>query len=293
MSAISIKSFTKNYPTGRGIENISLEVEPGELYGFIGPNGAGKSTTIKLLLNFIYPTSGSAQILGQDVVSGSAKIKEKTGYVPSEVRFYGNMTADSLLQTTLSFHNKKNTGELNRLCELFEVDKDKKLAELSLGNKKKVAIVSALIFDPELIILDEPTGGLDPLMQKRLFEVLKERTKNGTTVFLSSHILTEVQEYCSKVAFIKEGKIIEVQDLSTKQNNSKILTIWGAAELDCFLKIGARKLDASDGKTALLYEGDLNILAKAIFDSNAKNYTVENPSLESKFLSYYEGGHRE
>lgn len=292
MSIISTRKLTKNYPTGRGVIDIDLNVEKGELYGFIGPNGAGKSTTIKLLLNFIFPTSGSAQVMGMDCVTESEKIKRKTGYVPGEVRFYGNMTALSLLKSTLAFHGRSDTEELDRLCALFEVEKGKRISELSLGNKKKIALVSSLLCDPELIILDEPTNGLDPLMQKRLFAELKERTQKGATVFLSSHVLTEVQEYCSKVAFIKEGKIIEVQELTGERETAKILTVFGAADMGRFQAIGAKKLESSQDKTAWYYNGDLNLLAKAVYESGAKNFTVENPSLESRFLSYYEGGER-
>lgn len=290
MSVISIQKLTKQYPTGRGVVDISLKVEKGELYGFIGPNGAGKSTTIKLLLNFIFPTGGSAQIMGMDCAAESDKIKRKTGYVPGEVRYYGNMTALSLLKSTLAFHGRRDTEELDRLCSLFEVEKNKRLSELSLGNKKKIALVSALLCDPELVILDEPTNGLDPLMQKRLFEELKARTQKGVTVFLSSHVLTEVQEYCSKVAFIKEGKIIEIQELAGEVEPAKILTVFGAADLEQFYRLGAKKLEATKEKTVLYCSGNLHQMAKAIYESGAENFTVENPSLESRFLSYYEGG---
>ncbi len=290
MSAISLKNLTKTYGTARGIKNVSLEIKQGEFYGFIGPNGAGKSTTIKLLFNFIYPTAGSASVLGLDAVADSAKIKQRVSYVPSEVRYYADMKVDELFKTTLAFHQKTDFEELERLCTAFEIERGKRLGELSLGNKKKVAVVSALLCEPELIVLDEPTSGLDPLMQRTLFEILKERNSKGATVFLSSHNLLEVQEHCTKAAFIKEGEIIEVQDLTVEQQREKIVTLWGAQSLQPLVTIGAEQLAQEGGKVIFSYKNDLTRLAHAIGESGAQDYTVENPSLETRFLSYYKGG---
>ena len=290
MSVISIKGLTKTYGKSRGITDVNLEVEEGDIYGFIGPNGAGKSTTVKLLLNMIFPSTGSASIFSMDVIRESAKIKSLTGYVPGEVRYYENMTALKLLEATLSFHKIQSRDELERLCEIFEIEKNKKLGEMSLGNKKKVAIAAALVHEPKLILLDEPTSGLDPLMQKRLFELLKEKNTNGLTVFLSSHNLNEVQECCTKVAFIKEGNIIEIQELSHEFKRSKIITIDGNPSMAELEAIGTHFIKQEGTAVSYLYDGDINKLIGTLANADIKDITIENTSLESKFLSYYDGG---
>ncbi|MFA9380252.1 MAG: ABC transporter ATP-binding protein [Acetanaerobacterium sp.] len=291
MSVITLNNLTKTYGKSRGIQDVNLTVEKGEFYGFIGPNGAGKSTTIKLLFNFIFPTGGGASVLGLDCVHDSKKIKQTTAYVPSEVRFYPQMTSRELFLATLAFHQKKDPQQLEEMCALFEIEQNKRIGELSLGNRKKVAIVCALICEPELMILDEPANGLDPLMQRTLFEVLKKRNAQGLTVFLSSHNLTEVQEHCSKAAFIKEGRIIEVQDFTQQTTKEKIVTVWGAQHIGALTAAGAVILKEDNNRCVLSYCGDdLSQLANAVAQSAALDFTVENPSLESRFLSYYKGG---
>jgi len=293
LAVISVRDLTKVYGKSRGIDKVNLEVNEGEIYGFIGPNGAGKSTTIKLLLNLIYPTDGSASVFGLDIVKDSKKIKTRTGYVPSDVRYYSNMTALELLKATLAFHNKSNTAGIDELCETFEIEKNKKFSNLSQGNKKKVAIGVALVNEPELIILDEPTNGLDPLMQNRLFETLKERNKKGTTIFVSSHNLNEVQEHCTKAAFIKDGKIIEIEELTKAFKHSKFVTL-SADEIPIaiFQKIGEKIIRNENDTISFSYSGDLNELIKIIYNLKIKELTIENTSLESKFLSYYDGGEK-
>jgi len=289
LSVISIHKLTKMYGESRGILDVDMEVEAGEIYGFIGPNGAGKSTTIKLLLNLIFPTSGTAKVFGLDAVKQSAEIKSRIGYVPGEVRFYEHMTALQLLNATLSFHGKNNREELERLCAIFEIEKNKKMGDMSLGNKKKVAIALALVHEPELVLLDEPTNGLDPLMQKRLFDLLKERNKNGITVFLSSHNLNEVQEYCTKAAFIKEGKIIEVQALNKEFKHIRLVTVDARPDVKAAMEtIGGKYFSQADGVISYIFDGETNTLTKALAAMDLKYLAIEHSSLESKFLSYYE-----
>ncbi|MEG1778580.1 MAG: ABC transporter ATP-binding protein, partial [Oscillospiraceae bacterium] len=199
MKVIETVNLTKSYGKNRGIKYINISVEESEIYGFIGPNGAGKSTTIKTLLNFVHPTSGSATIFGMDIVKDSNKIKENIGYVPSEVRYYDDVRVKDIIKYAKSFYKNISSEDVDNICNELELDMDKKMRELSLGNKKKVAIAQALIQKPKLLILDEPTNGLDPLMQKKLFNILIEEKKKGTTVFLSSHNLVEVQNLCDKV----------------------------------------------------------------------------------------------
>ncbi len=290
MNVIDIKDLTKDYGKSRGISDVNLQVEEGEIYGFIGPNGAGKSTTIKLLLNLIYPTSGGAQILSMDTVTQSAEIKKSIGYVPAEVRYYPNLTGEELMKTTLNFHNSKNYDAIPALCQKLDIDQKKKIGELSLGNKKKIAIACAIIHEPKLIILDEPTNGLDPLIQKRLFELLKEQNAKGATIFVSSHNLNEVEEHCTKVAFIKDGKILKIQDLSGDKTHIKIVTVSGDnLQKAMFQSIGANIISDDNNILKLSYKGDISNLINILSTDKITDLTIENLSLEDEFLTYYKG----
>src|SRR5659263_164069 len=211
MNVIEIKNLTKNYGKARGITDVSFNVEQGEIFGFIGPNGAGKSTTIRTLLSLIYPTSGSATIFGMDCVKFGPEIKKEIGYLPSEVFYYDNMKVIDLLKYSASFYKKDCSKRITELAEIMDLDLNKKIDDLSFGNKKKVGIVQGLLHSPKLIILDEPTLGLDPLMQQIFFDLIREENKRGATILMSSHILNEVQRICSRVAIIKEGKIIKLE----------------------------------------------------------------------------------
>ena len=211
MSAIQTRKLTKYYGRARGIIDVDLDIREGEIFGFIGPNGAGKSTTIRTLLNFIFPTSGTASIFGMDCFRDSSRIKKENGYLPSEVNYYDDMNVSDLLDYSASFYGKDCSGRIKELAGIFEVEVNRKIEDLSTGNRKKVAIVQALLHEPRLLILDEPTGGLDPLMQNRFFDVLKDENSKGVTIFFSSHILSEVQKMCDRVAIIREGRILRVE----------------------------------------------------------------------------------
>lgn len=290
MLAIETCNLTKNYGKSRGVIDINLKVNEGEFYGFIGPNGAGKSTTIRLLFNFIYPTSGSAKILGKDCVKESKDIKEEVGFVPSEVNYYKNMKVSDILNYAQSFKSERDIDRLEELCEIFEVEKNKLVGELSLGNRKKVAIIQALLNRPRLLILDEPTNGLDPLMQKKLFEILVEENKKGTTIFFSSHNLTEVQRFCHRVAIIREGKLVEVKkvDELLGANVSKV-TINSKDDLKALLKNKHIANITQEADTvSFLYNGDINILIKELCSIKIKELKIEEPALEDTFMSYYE-----
>lgn len=290
MLAIETCNLTKNYGKSRGVIDINLKVNEGEFYGFIGPNGAGKSTTIRLLFNFIYPTSGSAKIFGKDCVKESKDIKEEVGFVPSEVNYYKNMKVSDILNYAQSFKSEKDMDRLEELCEIFEVEKNKLVGELSLGNRKKVAIIQALLNRPRLLILDEPTNGLDPLMQKKLFEILVEENKKGTTIFFSSHNLTEVQRFCHRVAIIREGKLVEVKkvDELLGVNVSKV-TISSKDDLKDLLKNKhIANITQEADAVSFLYNGDINILIKELCSIKIKELKIEEPALEDTFMSYYE-----
>ena len=208
MNAIEITDLTKYYGKARGIVALNLTVKEGEFFGFIGPNGAGKSTTIRTLLGLINATSGQAKVLGLDIQKGMQDILANVGYLPSEAVFYSGMKVKDILNLSAGLRKKDCSEEAGRLCERLRLDLSRKADELSFGNRKKAAIVAALQHNPRLLILDEPTGGLDPLMQHEFFQILRERNAKGTTIFFSSHVLSEVQRNCSRAAIIREGRII-------------------------------------------------------------------------------------
>ena len=290
MNVIETNKLSKTYGKSRGIDNISLEVKGGEIYGFVGPNGAGKSTTIRLLLNFIYPVSGSGKIFNKDIVKESKEIKKLIGYVPSEVRFYDDMKVKEVIEYACSFYEKVNMDEIYRLCDVFEMDLHKKMRELSLGNKKKVAIVQALVNNPKLIILDEPTGGLDPLMQKKLFDTLKALRERGTTIFLSSHNLMEVENLCQRVAVIKEGKIIDIIDIEKERENSGHKIIIKGEKIDELLikNMGSKEVNNSQGNISFMYYEDINKLIKELSNYKINKLLISEKTLEDKFMKYYQ-----
>ena len=208
MEAIKTVNLTKYYGKARGVIELNLSVEKGECFGFIGPNGAGKSTTIRTLLGLISPTAGSVRIFGKDIAKEKEAILQDIGYLPSEAVFYPGMKVKDILKLSADMRKKDCTEEAKTLCERLRLDTSRKVDELSFGNRKKVAIVCALQSDPALLILDEPTGGLDPLMQREFFDIIRQRNQKGTTVFLSSHVLSEVQRNCTRAAVIRKGEMI-------------------------------------------------------------------------------------
>ena len=291
MNIIEIKSLTKSYGKARGIVDVSFNVEEGEIFGFIGPNGAGKSTTIRTLLSLIYPTSGSATIFGKDCIEFGPEIKKEIGYLPSEVFYYDNMKVIDLLKYSASFYKKDCSKRILELAEIMDLDLNKKIDDLSFGNKKKVGIVQGLLHEPKLIILDEPTSGLDPLMQQKFFELLEEENKKGATILLSSHILSEVQRLCNRVAIIKEGKVIKVEKISTlKEDNHKKFKIEVRSKIDTnYFKIsGVSALDIKDNIISFLFRGNINSIMKKISEIEIVNLWIEEPDLEEIFMHYYE-----
>lgn len=291
MNVIELNGLTKSYGKARGIEDVSFHVEEGEIFGFIGPNGAGKSTTIRTLLGLIHPTSGSATIFGKDSVKDAPEIAKNIGYLPSEVFYYDNMKVIDLLNYSASFYKKDCSKRIKELAAIMELDLTKKIDDLSYGNKKKVGIVQGLLHEPKLIILDEPTGGLDPLMQQKFFDLLKGENKKGTTILFSSHILSEVQKLCDRVAIIKEGKIIEVEKMSTlKQDTYKKIKIETVSNQDGkqFEVPGVTKLVQEDHFISFLFKGNINPIMKKIAEMEIRNVWIEEPSLEEIFLHFYE-----
>ncbi|MFA6000720.1 MAG: ABC transporter ATP-binding protein [Thermoleophilia bacterium] len=290
MSIIETKNLTKYYGKTKGIEDVSLSVQKGEILGFIGPNGAGKSTTIRVLLSLIYPTSGSATIFGKDVVQYGPEIKREIGYMPSEVFYYENMRVKELLEYAASFYEKDCSKRIKEISGLLKLDLTRKISDLSYGNKKKVGIVQGLLHDPELIILDEPTGGLDPLMQKNFFELLKEEKNAGKTIFFSSHILSEVQKICDRVAIIRDGELINIESMEHLiQNNYKRvhLTTRQKADSGLFKLPGVSDLKVEKNQISLLYKGDVNTISRLIAQIDLVDFIVGEPDLEEIFMHYY------
>lgn len=291
MNIIEINNLTKSYGKARGIIDVSFNVEEGEIFGFIGPNGAGKSTTIRTLLSLIYPTSGSATIFGKDCIRYSPEILADIGYLPSEVFYYDNMKVIDLLKYSASFYKKDCSKRILELCSILDLDVTKKIEDLSFGNKKKVGIVQGLLHSPKLIILDEPTAGLDPLMQQKFFELIQQENKKGATVLFSSHILSEVQRVCDRVAIIKEGRIIKVEKISTlTENTYKKISVEAQSDFDKnhFAVKGVTKLDFKGNNASFLYNGNLNYIMTKIGELNLKNISIEEPDLEEIFMHFYQ-----
>jgi ABC-2 type transport system ATP-binding protein len=289
-AVIETKKLTKYYGKSRGIIDVDLTVEEGEIFGFIGPNGAGKSTTIRTLLSLIYKTSGEARIFGLDCEKDKVKILEDIGYLPSEVFYYDNMRAVDLFKYSASFYNKDCTQKTKELADVLQLDLGKKIEDMSLGNKKKVGIIQGLLHSPRLIILDEPTSGLDPLMQRTFFDLIKKENERGATVLFSSHILSEVQRICDRVAIIKEGRIVKTQKISELRQdaykNVSLILRDGAVPAD-FAVPGAVRPDVSGAGVSFLYRGDINALLQNIGRYPLTNIDITEPTLEEIFMHYY------
>jgi ABC-2 type transport system ATP-binding protein len=290
MSVIEINNLTKYYGKARGIIDVSLNIDEGEIFGFIGPNGAGKSTTIRLLCGLIYPTSGEAKIFGKDCIKYGPEIRQDIGYLPSEVFYYERMKVIDLLKYSASFYRKDCDQRIQELADIMELDVSRRIDDLSYGNKKKVGIVQGLLHQPKVIFLDEPTAGLDPLIQQKFFNLIRDENKNGATIFFSSHILSVVQKICNRVAIIREGKIVEIQDIKTLQrdNYKKIMIVADGIDGKGFDMPGVTHLRTENGTVGFFYKGDINVLTKKIGAMTVTDVAIEEPTLEEIFMHYYE-----
>jgi len=292
---LETKNLTKYYGKERGIVDVSMSIEPGEIYGFIGPNGAGKSTTIRTILGLLRPNGGSVFLFGQDAIKNGPRLRQKVGYLPSEIFYYDNLIAKELLIYSASFYkmNKKVAeAKIKSLADRLQLDINKKIDSLSFGNKKKVGVIQALIHSPDLIILDEPTSGLDPLMQQQFYDILLEENDRGASILLSSHNLPEIQKISHRVAIIKEGKIVRIDTVDKLiGNNYKKVSL----ELNKSVEknfAGSSKFITNfitNGKNdvSFLWSGTANDLAKMLAGMQLKNLSIEDPDLEEVFLHYY------
>ncbi|MCI8504571.1 MAG: ABC transporter ATP-binding protein [Lachnospiraceae bacterium] len=288
--AIKTTALTKYYGKARGIIDLELKVTQGDFFGFIGPNGAGKSTTIRTLLGLLSPTGGRAEIFGKNILTHKEEILADTGYMPSEASFYRNRKVREIISLSASLRGTDRAqdcaAEAARLCERLELDTEKKICQLSLGNRKKVSVVCALQHKPRLCILDEPTSGLDPLMQREFFEILKERNREGATIFLSSHVLSEVQRHCRHAAVIREGRLLasdRIENLG--YTGAKQVTVRGLAKPPLLKNI--RDVKQNGDAMTFLYSGSPNALLETLAPLPLTDITIAEPDLEEIFLHYY------
>ncbi len=291
MNAIEVKNLTKYYGKARGIIDVSFSVPQGSIYGFIGPNGAGKSTTIRTLLSLIHATSGSAEILGMDCLKEGHKIRHSVGYVPAEVNFYDDMKVGDFLKYSAKFYDKEAKERIKSLCERLDVDTTRPISDLSSGNKKKLAIVQALLHKPPLLILDEPTSGLDPLIQNKLYDVLREENKRGTTIFFSSHVLSEIQKMCDQVAIVKEGRILKIDSVENLRGSLYKTIRINFSDVKDMLNFeikGSAGITIKDRQMEFIYNGDMNTLAQKLSETSIENLWIEEPSLEDIFMHFYQ-----
>ena len=291
--AIVLNELTKHYGKHRGINNLSFSVNQGEFFGFIGPNGAGKSTTIRTLMGLIRPTGGSASIFDLDCHSKASVIARDVGYLPSENSYYENMKVRELLQYTADLYGMDCKTKMKELADRLNLDLSRKIADLSLGNKKKVGIVSAIMTSPKLLIMDEPTSGLDPLIQQAFYDILKEENSRGATVFFSSHVLSEVQKLCDRVAILKEGQLIGIQSIKELRESGYKKVSLSAKEAiprDFFDLSGIANYAETADKTSVsfMYNGNITAIIDKLHLLHLDDVLLEEPSLEEIFMHYYE-----
>lgn len=289
MNAIETFNLTKSYGEARGICEVSLTVGEGDFFGFIGPNGAGKSTLIRTLLGLISPTAGRAEVFGKDTVKDKMAVLARVGYLPAEATFYKGMCVGDMLKLSARLRGVSADAEARVLCERLSLDVTRRIDELSLGNRKKVGIVCALQHDPDLCILDEPTSGLDPLMQKEVYAILRERNEKGKTVFLSTHVLSEISRYCKNAAVIREGRILlcdSVKNLA--YTGVKEVTLRGVK--GDFSFAGAKDLCLEEGGAHFLYSGSVKELMAGLSHVEFEDINISDPDLDDVLMHYYEKG---
>jgi ABC-2 type transport system ATP-binding protein len=293
-AAIETHKLTKWYGRSRGIKEVDLVVETGQIFGFLGPNGAGKSTTIRLLLDLIRPTSGTAQVLGLDVHRDRLAIDRRVSYVPGELSLYSDLTGRQLLTYLGNLQGSVDAAYRETLIQRLELDPTKKIKSLSRGNKQKVGLVAAFMIRPELLMMDEPTAGLDPFIQLEFEHLCEEVRADGRTVFISSHQLPEVEHLCDRVGIIREGRLLAVESISTlKERALRRLEIdfGGPVDTDAFANLpGVRDLTVRDGVLQCTVMGSLDALVKAAARFEVRNLRSVETSLEEIFLAYYGAG---
>jgi ABC-2 type transport system ATP-binding protein len=287
---IKTYGLTKYYGKVRGIEGLDLEVQEGEIFGFLGPNGAGKTTTIRLLLDLIHPSRGRAEIFGLDTRRYSWQIRQRIGNVPGDVFLYEGMTGDELLSLLGRFHQDDYEKRKGELAERLEIDLGRKIKGYSRGMKQKVAIIQALMNAPELLILDEPTSGLDPIMQREVYEILLEEKERGKAVFLSSHILPEVERVCDRVGIVREGHLVDIEtvsDLKRKKVRKMELTLKQEAAPEALAMDGVEVVRTDGRRIELAVHGHVDKLIKRLGELEVEDVVFPEATLEDTFMKFY------
>lgn len=285
---IELNNLTKSYGSKAAVDGLSLKIEAGEIYGFIGPNGAGKTTTIRMMLNLIKPDTGQVVINGLRMPNDEIAIRRMLGYVPSENYLYADMRVKDLFRFAASYFKDVDSNRLKLLTDRFEIDLHKRFEELSLGNKKKVSIVLSLLHRPSVLIMDEPSNGLDPIMKKTLYEVLTEEQQRGATVFFSSHVLSEVQKFCHRIGMIKDGRLIRessVHDFIDIGYRNVKLECDG--EIDFSRLDGVSHLSVQGRHIEFVFAGKADELMKALASTSIQSISIEEPDPESVFMYYF------
>ena len=295
MNIIKINNLTKDYGNGKGIFNVNICVNKGEVFGFLGPNGAGKTTTIRNLMGFIKADSGSCEILGMDCFKEAEKIKEKLGYLAGEIAFFDDLTGIKLLNFIADMKGLKDRSRMNELIERFELDPKGKVKKMSKGMKQKIGIISAFMSNPEVVILDEPTSGLDPLMQNKFIDLILEEKKKGTTIFMSSHIFEEIERTCDRTAIIREGKIVAIEDMDTlskKKSKIYIISLLNDNDVEKIKKDNFNIKEIDGLNVSIEVKGDINEFLNKISQYKISDMNIRTQSLEEIFLHYYGKGEK-
>jgi ABC-2 type transport system ATP-binding protein len=291
MAVIQTQELTKQYGRARGIENVSMRVESGEVFGFLGPNGAGKTTTMRTLLDLLHPTSGTAQIFGLDSRRDSRAIRARLGNLPGDFSYDPRLTGQELLSFLAEARGMRDLGRGPELAERFQADMDRPLGELSRGNRQKIGLVQAAFHDPELLLLDEPSSGLDPLMQEEFLRFVAEERDRGRTVFLSSHELDEVQRACDRIAIIRDGRLVavdSVEDVTGRTYRHVTLEFSETADPQEFRRIpGVSELVQEGRRLTFKVSGDVDPVIKAAARHTVTEFELNRPTLEEVFLTYY------
>lgn len=285
---LEIVNLKKYYGKVRGVEDVSLKINSGEVYGFIGPNGAGKSTTIRTIMGLINKTSGDIFINGKELDINDISLKKEIGYLPSEINLYDDLTVKEMLDYHESFYNKNVHKKRKELVSLFLLDESKRIVDLSLGNSKKLGIILALMHSPKILIVDEATSGLDPIMQKVFFDLIMEEKKKGTTILYSTHVLSEISKICDRVGFIKDGKIIKEDSVSNlEKENITYLTIISEDIKSIKKELGLKVVIEEDNKIKFINNLNPDVLIKKLSKFNIDKLLIEEIAIEDLFIEYY------
>lgn len=287
-SILEIKNLTKYYGKVLGVKNLSLNLTEGEIFGFIGPNGAGKSTTIRSIMHLINKNEGQILIDGQEFTKDDTTIKEMIGYLPSEIHLYEDLTVKEMLDYHETFYKKNIHKRRNGLVKRLKLDEKKKIEDLSLGNLKKVGIVLAFMHEPKILILDEPTSGLDPIIQQIFYELLLEEKQKGTTIFYSTHILSEVSKICDRVGIIKDGTLLKVETIKEIHNKNLTFVTIESPEVEKIIKdLKLNVLSKENNTIKIKQELSPNLLINKLSKYQIDKLLIEEATLEDVFLHYY------